>query len=91
MLAMIIDNTATRTPDNSGDLIHYPNMGIYACFLGSVITLEKQNYLGRPDFLYFQVFQLILQLLNTFFLGHTIWFLKIGWKNQKELIDATGK
>ena len=88
-ITAIIDGTATRgCPE---DLIHYPNMGKYGCFLGAVVTAEHQSFFGRPEFIYFYVFLLILQLFNTFFLGHTLWFLNEGWKNQKKLITETGR
>ena len=88
-ITAIIDGTATRgCPE---DLIHYPNMGRYGCFLGAVVTAEHQSFFGRPEFIYFYVFLLILQIFNTFFLGHTLWFLNEGWKNQKTLITETGR
>jgi len=72
-------------------IIHYPNMGKYKCWLGSIKPSLKQSYLGRPEFIYFQLFTTILQISNMAFLGITIKSLYAGWQNQAKLQKIMGK
>ena len=90
VITAIIDASVARD-GNPDTLIHYPNMGRYSCFLGAVKTGEHQSYFGRPEFIYFQVFLVILQVSNMVFLGITIKFLYQGWGNQAELLRNSGK
>ena len=89
-ITAIVDATGNGH-GNAEDLLHYPNMGKYSCFLGAVKTSYAQSYLGRPEFIYFQSFLMILQIANMFFLGVTIHSLYKGWKNQAKLLKITGK
>jgi len=89
IITAIVDATAKGKPESR---IHYPNMGKYACHLGAPKTLEfNQNYLGSPEFIYFQLFTTILQIANIAFLGITIKSLYAGWQNQAKLKKTMGK
>ena len=90
VITAIVDATAPRD-GNAENSLHYPNMGVYSCFLGAVKTPEEQSYFGQPEFLYFQVFIMILQIANMIFLGITINTLLKGWKNQAQLLKESGK
>ena len=90
VITAIIDATAPRD-GNAENSLHYPNMGVYSCNLGAVKTSEVQSYFGRPEFIYFQVFIMILQIFNMIFLGITISTLLKGWKNQAILLKESGK
>ena len=91
ILTAIVDATA-REETNHENLIHYPNMGKYLCFLGAISnTSFKQNFFGRPEFIYLYLFVAIIQLSNIVFLGHTIRSLCSGWRNQAKLLKITGK
>jgi len=89
-ITAIVDSTGSGER-NAENLIHHPNMGKYSCFLGSVRTPYAKSYFGSPQFIYFQVFIMILQISNMIFLTITISSLYKGWQNQERLLKITGK
>ena len=89
ILTAIVDAIG-KGETHDGNLIHYPNMGKHLCFVGAT-TSFKQSYFGRPEFLYFHMFNAIIQLSNIIFLGLTIKSLYTGWHNQAKLHKISGK
>ena len=85
IITMSIDSSVVREKVNAEDLIHYPNMGIYSCFLGAIKTASHQIYFGRPEFIYFQSFLLLIQISNLIFLGFTVKYLVEGFRNKAKL------
>ena len=91
IITAIVDATAKGPPGDDISLMHYPNMGKYRCWLGAIKQSYKENYLGRPEFIYFQLFMTMLQIANMSFLGITIKSLYAGWQNQAKLQKIMGK
>jgi len=85
IITMSIDSSVIRKELKPEDLIHYPNMGIYSCFLGAIKTASHQIYFGRPEFIYFQSFLLLIQISNLIFLGLTVKYLLEGFRNKAKL------
>ena len=69
----------------ANDLLHYPEMGVYSCFLGSVRTGGRVSYFERPEFIYFSSFILLILIINALLLALTTHKLVESWKNQAEL------
>eukprot|EP00092_Neocalanus_flemingeri_P030860 GFUD01033514.1.p1 GENE.GFUD01033514.1~~GFUD01033514.1.p1 ORF type:complete len:712 (+),score=129.88 GFUD01033514.1:89-2224(+) len=90
VITALVDATGNGE-GNAENLIHRPNMGKYTCFVGAVKTSFDQSYFGRPEFIYFQSFIMLLQIANMFFLGATVHSLYKGWQNQAKLLKITGK
>jgi len=90
VITAIVDATAKET-SNDENLIHYPNMGKYVCFVGATDTSFKQSFFGRPEFIYFHLIMAIIQFSNIVFLGLTIKSLHAGWRNQAKLHKITEK
>ena len=67
------------------DLLHYPEMGVYSCFLGSMKTGGRVSYFERPEFIYFSSFILMILIINALLLALTTSKLVESWKNQAEL------
>jgi len=51
-------------PDNQSERLSYPNMGVYRCFLGAQFTAPPRSYFDHPNFLYFHMYVLNLQIIN---------------------------
>lgn len=49
-----------------------PNMGIYKCFLSNGFHGKGKSYFTQPIFLYMQMYMLMIQIANTFFLISTM-------------------
>eukprot|EP00092_Neocalanus_flemingeri_P025427 GFUD01027567.1.p1 GENE.GFUD01027567.1~~GFUD01027567.1.p1 ORF type:complete len:696 (+),score=127.09 GFUD01027567.1:159-2090(+) len=65
--------------------LHYPEMGVYSCFLGSQRTGGRVTYFERPEFIYFGSFIIVILTGNAIFLSLTINKFVENWKNQEEL------
>ena len=62
--------------------------GIYGpdCFLGWDLDLGwEPYYFETPTFIYFQVFQVIVELMNIFFIGYTVKKIHETFKNKDQL------
>ena len=91
IITAIVDATG-NADGNEENLIHHPNMGMYSCFLGAVATPSTpQSYFGRPEFIYYHVFIMLLQIANMFFLGITVHSIYKGWKNEAKMQKHSGK
>ena len=73
------------TPENR---LYHPNMGTYACFLGAALN---QSYFLRPEFIYYHIFIVFLQIANMVFLGITIYSIYRGWQTRAKLLIVSGK
>ena len=69
---------------------HFPNMGVVWCFLGEHHGQDRPNYLGSAKFIYMDLFMLLIQIANIFFLGSICLVLFKGWKNQARLDKMKG-
>ena len=67
------------------DLLHYPEMGVYSCFLGSQRTGGRVTYFERPEFIYFGSFIILILIGNAVLLALTTSKFVESWKNQEEL------
>ena len=47
---------------NHHDLLSYPEMGVFSCFLGSARTNGNLNFFQRPEFLYLGLWVICLML-----------------------------
>ena len=65
-ITAIVDATISAETHYHQDLLSYPEMGIYTCFLGSARTHGNLLFLKRPEFIYFG-FWIILIMLGLFF------------------------
>ena len=68
---------------------HFPNMGVVRCFLGEQYKSD-QKYLESAKFIYMDVFMLVIQIANAYFLGSICLVLFRGWNNQARLDKITG-
>merc|ERR1719219_1253616 len=68
---------------------HFPNMGVVRCFLGEQYKSD-QKYLESAKFIYMDIFILLIQIANIFFLGSICSVLFKGWGNQARLDEMKG-
>ena len=68
---------------------HFPNMGVVRCFLGEQYKSD-QKYLESAKFIYMDIFILLIQIANIFFLGSICLVLFKGWGNQARLDEMKG-
>ena len=68
---------------------HFPNMGVVRCFVGEHFE-DGLTYLGSAKFIYMDLFMLLVQIANIFFLGSICNVLIKGWENQARLDDIKG-
>ena len=64
---------------------HLPNMGVYKCFLSSGHLGEGKSYFTQPIFLYFQLYLMIIQAANMFFLVSTLVTVRRLFRNQDKM------
>ena len=81
MLTLLVES---QKPENHNDWKHYPNMGVYGCFLGHSADMTLY-YLQTPPVIYFQVYLFILQIANIFFLSSTIRIIHQNFKHREKL------
>ena len=84
-ITAIVDATRQGTATKS---VHHPNMGVFRCFLGA--AKNDQSYLTSPRFIYSDVFIILIQLVNIYFLSSVIVVLYRGWENQAKLLHLKG-
>ena len=60
-----------------------PNMGIFKCFLSNGFLGKGKSYFTQPIFLYMQMYMLMIQIANTFFLISTMWTVNELFKAKK--------
>ena len=82
-LTAIVDSFAANK--YAQDLLHYPEMGVYSCFLGSQRTGGRVTYFERPEFIYFGSFIILILIGNAVLLALTTSKFVESWKNQEEL------
>ena len=70
---------------NFQDLLHYPEMGVYSCFLGSSRTGGRVSFFERPEFIYFMSFITLVLIGNAILLALTTKKFVESWRNQEEL------
>ena len=68
---------------------HFPNMGVVRCFVGEHYE-DGLTYFGSAKFIYVDLFILLIQIANIFFLGSICTALFKGWKNQASLDTIKG-
>ena len=68
---------------------HFPNMGIVRCFVGEQAE-DGLTYFGSAKFIYMDLFMLLVQIANIFFLGSICKVLFKGWENQARLDNIKG-
>ena len=60
-----------------------PNMGIFKCFLSNGFLGKGKSYFTQPIFLYMQMYMLMIQIANTYFLISTMWTVNELFKAKK--------
>ena len=60
--------------------------GIYDCFLSRQRTCEAPYYFETPTFIYFQVYVIIIQLINLFFMGFTVKNIHETFKYKEQMM-----
>ena len=85
VITAIVDATKQGTATAS---VHHPNMGVFRCFLGA--SKNDQSYLTSPRFIYSDMFIILIQLVNIYFLSSVIIVLYRGWENQAKLLHLKG-
>ena len=83
---------ASRPKSDEGHSLaepHFPNMGVVRCFLGEQYKSD-QKYLESAKFIYMDIFILLIQIANIFFLGSICSVLFKGWGNQARLDEMKG-
>ena len=86
VITAIIDSTSDRiTP-------HHPNMGMLRCFLGEgkEQKMAHPSYFVSAKFIYNDLFMILVQLVNGFFLISIGKVLRRGWKDQAESLKLMG-
>ena len=63
-----------------------PCRGIYSCFLGSQKTSETPYYFETPIFIYFQVYMIIILIMNIFYMGYTVKKIHEMLKHQEQMM-----
>jgi len=69
---------------------HFPNMGDLRCFLGEPAQRPRSYYFESAKFIYFDVFVLVIQLVNLLFFCCIMVVIHRGWKNQADLVNFRG-
>ena len=77
------DSDASEIVDTNEVRRFLPNMGIYRCFLGNGFLGKGRSYFTQPIFLYMQMYMLMIQIANTFFLISTMWTVNELFKAKK--------
>ena len=87
----LLINIITAIIDSTRDKItpHYPNMGEHRCFLGEN-KMAHPNYFRSSKFIYNDVFLVLVQFVNGFFLISIGKVLRRGWKDQAERLKLMG-
>ena len=60
--------------------------GKYNCFLGREKTRETPYYFETPTFIYFQVYVIIIQLINLFLMGFTVKKIHETFKHKEQMM-----
>ena len=81
MMATVENSTSY----GNGTSQYYPNMGVYECFLGYDPFIRDSYFVQTPGFIYFQVYLIILQFANIFFLSCTVRSIHETFRNKKQL------
>ena len=68
---------------------HFPNMGVVRCFVGEQYE-DGLTYFESAKFIYMDLFILLIQMANIFFLGSIYMVLFKGWENQARLDTIKG-
>ena len=72
------------TIEDRKNLMRYlPNMGVYKCFLSN--GRLSHEYFTHPIFLYFQLYLMIIQAANMFFLVSTLVTVRRLFRNQDKM------
>ena len=88
LLISIITSILDATRDKI--TAHYPNMGELKCFLGETRG-QVNSYFGTAQFLYFDMFTILILVSNLYFLGCVWRIIHKGWQmNQASLRGMTG-
>ena len=90
----LLINIVTAIIDSTRDGItsHYPNMGELRCFLGEgkPQKMEHPSYFESAKFIYNDLFLVIVQLVNGFFLISIGRVLSRGFQNQADRLKLIG-
>ena len=84
IITAIIDSTRDKIT------LHYPNMGKLRCFLGENKMEHPPSYFVSAKFIYNDLFMILVQLVNGFFLISIGKVLRRGWKDQAERLKLMG-
>ena len=74
------------TQEEKNEVVRFlPNMGVYKCFLSNGHLGYKKSYFTQPIFLYFQLYLMIIQAANMFFLVSTLVTVRRLFRNQDKM------
>jgi len=66
------------------ECLYFPNMGVFRCFFGDKLSEPRRSYFVSARFLYFDIFLLLVQLANIFFICSILFVLNKGWRTQTQ-------
>jgi hypothetical protein len=69
---------------------HYSNMGQLRCFVGEQQD-QKGSYFESAQFIYCDMFMLLVQTANLFFLGSILAVLRRDWESQARVLELQGR
>ena len=72
-------------PEDKDERQYFPNVGTYQCFPGYSITEERPSFFATPEFLYFELYLLIINIANLFFFGSAIKAIRAAYINREQL------